>query len=92
MGKRYIPEQVSLNSHSSGNPLSRNYHSRRSMKEKLIIKDVHSDIFDYDDEPDEIMGFESGGYDATINATDGRILAQSFHGNGYTYQTEAQIS
>ena len=92
MGKRYIPEQVSLNSHSGSNPLSRNYHSRRSMKEKLIINDVHSDIFDYDDEPDEIMGFESGGYDATINATDGRILAQSFHGNGYTYQTEAQIS
>lgn len=92
IGKQYLPEQVSLNSHSSGNPLSRNYRSRRSMKEKLIMNDVHSDIFDFDDEPDNEMGFECGGYESTINARDGCILAQNYHGNGYMYQTDAELA
>lgn len=90
-GKNFIPEQVSLNSHSGGSHITRNYHSRRSMKEKLIVNDVQSDIFDLDDEPDDDMGFECGGYESTINASDGRILAHSFHGNGYTYQPQAGV-
>ena len=92
IGKKYIPEQVSLNSHSSGHHLSRNYHTRRSMKEKLIMNDVHSDIFDFDDEPDDLMGFECGGYESTINASDGQILAQNFHGNRFQHQTQADIT
>ena len=53
------------------------------MKEKLIMKNVPSNIYDF--EPDEDIGISSNGYDATITLEDGRVLAQAFQRNRASY-------
>uniref|UniRef100_K1R1V9 Glycerophosphodiester phosphodiesterase domain-containing protein 5 n=1 Tax=Magallana gigas TaxID=29159 RepID=K1R1V9_MAGGI len=83
-GSEYSPERIAINSanvkDNGTNKMSRSSHrqSRRQMKEKLILKDIAADMFDEDSEPPEDdYGIESN---YTVQSTDGREMARSFHG------------
>ncbi|KAL4220460.1 hypothetical protein ACF0H5_020860 [Mactra antiquata] len=74
----YHPERASLNSQTiNGSSRWGAKRSRRSMKEKLLMRDVHVDPYDF--EPDDDVGIDSNGYNVTVNENEGRELAQSFH-------------
>ena len=70
----FNPENVSLNSRAriSGNFSSTR--SRRSMKEKLLMKDVAADIFDDPDAEDE-YGIEAN---YTVQSLDGQVMSREF--------------
>nr|XP_034328368.1 uncharacterized protein LOC117689927 [Crassostrea gigas] len=82
-GSEYRPERIAINSanvnDNGTNKMSRSSHRqiRRQMKEKLILKDIAADMFDEDSEPPEDdYGIESN---YTVQSTDGREMARSFH-------------
>lgn len=83
----YHPERASLNS-QSGNGSTRwgAKRTRRSMKEKLLMRDVQIDSYDFDRDDD--LGIDSSGYNATVNECDGRELAQTVHGSLNGHQNE----
>lgn len=83
---RYHPERLSLNSHSNGSSTWGPKRTRRSMKEKLLMRDVQADNFDF--EPDDDLGIDSNGYNATVTAIEGRELSQAFHSNRNSYNSK----
>lgn len=83
---RYRPDQTSLNSDINGHNTWGSKFSRRSMKEKLIMKDLRP----YDFEPEDERGIYSNGYEETVTAEDGRALAQAFHSNRNSYTSNPE--
>lgn len=69
----FNPESVSLNTRTRISGNFNSTRSRRSMKEKLLIKDVTEDIFD-DPEVDD-YGIEAN---YTIQSQDGLVMAREF--------------
>ncbi|XP_060085144.1 glycerophosphodiester phosphodiesterase domain-containing protein 5-like [Ylistrum balloti] len=94
-GTKYSPESQSLNweaqnqqvqqhrSHQRADSYRRN---KRAMKEKLLMRDVASELFDVEPEVDD-LGIESN---YTVQSTDGRVMAATFHQDQNGYQTSYQ--
>jgi len=78
---RFRPDQASLS--SSLNTTWGNKFARRSMKEKLILRDIPTSAYDF--EPEDEFGLDSNVYEVTVNASDGRALSQAFHSNRTSY-------
>ncbi|XP_052783647.1 glycerophosphodiester phosphodiesterase domain-containing protein 5-like [Mya arenaria] len=80
-GNRFHPEQVSLSSSMTSHSNWGHRRSRRSMKEKLLMKDMPNEMFEFEPEHDADLGIDSTSYEATVNASEGQALAQSFRSN-----------
>lgn len=70
------PESVSLNSRIRISENFSSTRSRRSMKEKLLMKDVTADIFD--DPEGEDYGIEAN---YTVQSLDGQAMARELRSN-----------
>ena len=86
---RYHPERMSLSSHSNGSSTWGPKRTRRSMKEKLLMRDVQGDVFDF--EPDDDLGIDSNGYNVTVTADEGRELSQAFQRHSYHSNTGKNV-
>lgn len=69
----FNPESVSLNSRTRISGNFNTTRSRRSMKEKLLMKDVAADIFD--DPEIEDYGIEAN---YTVQSQDGEVMSRQF--------------
>ncbi|KAL3847985.1 hypothetical protein ACJMK2_018872 [Sinanodonta woodiana] len=88
-GTRFSPETLSLNSHTNGNAFSTSYRARRSMKEKLLMKDVTSESFESEPDQENYIGIESN---YTVQSTDGQIMAQNYQNESQLYQAEVELA
>lgn len=89
-GTKYSPEAQSLNcdiqQQRNGHQRADSYRrNKRAMKEKLLMKDVASELFDVETDADEV-GIESN---YTVQSTDGRVMAASFYRQRNGYQSSA---
>ncbi|OWF39221.1 Glycerophosphodiester phosphodiesterase domain-containing protein 5 [Mizuhopecten yessoensis] len=95
-GTKYSPESQSLNWEAQSQQVQQNARShqradsyrrnRRAMKEKLLMRDVASELFDVEPEVDD-LGIESN---YTVQSADGRVMAATFHQERNGYQTSYQ--
>ncbi|XP_033759836.1 glycerophosphodiester phosphodiesterase domain-containing protein 5-like [Pecten maximus] len=94
-GTKYSPESQSLNweaqsqqvqQHRSQQRVDSYRRNKRAMKEKLLMRDVASELFDVEPEVDD-LGIESN---YTVQSADGRVMAATFHQEQNGYQTSYQ--